>query len=74
MLKIKLTPTGKKHERHYRIVVTEERQKITGTYVALLGHFHPKSGQLSLDRDLLNSWLAKGAQPTPTIRHLLEAK
>ncbi len=41
MLKIKLSRTGKKNERHYRIVVAENKSKLTGTNVASLGHFHP---------------------------------
>ncbi|MBI2587326.1 30S ribosomal protein S16 [Candidatus Amesbacteria bacterium] len=71
MLKIKLTPTGKKHQIHYRIVVAEENTKLTGAPVATLGHFHPSTHHLTIDHELLQSWVAKGAQPTAKIRDLL---
>jgi small subunit ribosomal protein S16 len=71
MLKIKLSPTGKKHERHYRIVVAEEHSKLTGKNTSVLGHYHPLTGHLTVDRDLVSQWLKKGAQPTDKIRKLL---
>jgi small subunit ribosomal protein S16 len=70
MLKIKLTPTGKKHERHFRIVVVEEHSKLTGTYSAVLGHYHPLTKELKLDKKLYDAWLTKGAQPTDKVRRL----
>ena len=72
MLKIKLSPTGKKHEPHYRIVVAEENSKLTGKAIDVLGHFHPLSHQITFDTGLVKSWLAKGAQPTAKIRRLLK--
>jgi small subunit ribosomal protein S16 len=72
MLKIKLSPTGKKHEIHYRIVVVEEHSKLTGQGVAVLGHYHPLTNQLVVDRDLVSQWQKKGAQPTARIRELLK--
>lgn len=72
MLKIKLAPTGKKNEIHYRIVVAEEHSKLTGRYQALLGHYHPLQKKLTVDRDLVTKWLSQGAQPTLRIRKLLK--
>ena len=73
MLKIKLTPTGKRNHRQYRIVVAEDREKLTGNIIEHLGHFdpHAKADQVKLNRDLYQSWLGKGAQPTQTIRALV---
>ena len=72
MLKIKLTPTGKRNHRQHRIVVAEDREKLTGNITEHLGHFdpHAKADQVKLNRDLYQSWLGKGAQPTQTIRAL----
>ena len=72
MLKIKLSPIGKKHEPHYRIVVAEENSKLTGRAIATLGHFHPLTHQINVDPDLIKSWVAKGAQPSEKIRRLLK--
>ena len=70
MLKIKLTPTGKKNAIHYRIVVAEENTKLTGNFIALLGHFHPTTREFALDKVAYQSWLSKGAAPTPKVKKL----
>ena len=72
MLKIKLSPIGKKHEPHYRIVVADENSKLTGRAIAILGHFHPLTHQITADTDLVKAWIAKGAQPSEKIRRLLK--
>jgi small subunit ribosomal protein S16 len=71
MLKIKLSPMGKKHEPHYRIVVTEAKSKLTGRGADTIGQYHPLSKKLVFDKDLLRKWMEKGAQPTEKIRRLL---
>ena len=73
MLKIKLTPTGKRNHRQYRIVVANDREKLTGNIIEHLGHFdpHAKADQVKLNRDLYQSWLAKGALPTSTVKALV---
>jgi len=38
MLKIKLYPRGKKHQRTFRIVVAERRSKFNGKFVEDLGN------------------------------------
>jgi len=72
MLKIKLQPTGKKNQRLFRIVVAEDRSKLTGRYVALLGHYNPHDpkNKITIDESLYNSWIDRGAQPTNTVRQL----
>jgi len=72
MLKIKLQPTGKRNQRLFRIVVARDRSKLTGRYVALLGHYdphHPKN-EITLNQKLFTSWINRGAQPTDTVRQL----
>ncbi len=73
MLKVKLTPTGKRNLRQYRIVVAEDRQKLTGRIVEYLGTYNPhaKVDQVVIDKKLYEAWLKKGAQPTPTIKTLV---
>jgi small subunit ribosomal protein S16 len=73
MLKIKLQPTGKRNQRLYRIVVAEGKSKLTGRYTDLLGHYnphHPKN-KITIDQKLYGSWMNKGAQPTDTVRQLV---
>lgn len=73
MLRIKLTPIGKRNHREFRIVVAEDREKLTGNIIDQLGHFdpHAASDQVKLNRDLYQSWLAKGAQPSDTVKALV---
>ena len=72
MLKVKLQPTGKRNQRLYRIVVAKDRSKLTGRYIALLGHYNPRDpkNKITLNEALYESWLKKGAQPTDTISQL----
>lgn len=74
MLKIKLQPTGKKHQISYRIVVAEDKSKITGTVLDTLGTYNPHltENQMIVDKAKYESWLKKGAQPTGTIRKLVK--
>ncbi len=73
MLKIKLTRTGKKGASHYRIIVAEKRSKRDGRFVAELGYYSPLTdpATVKIDRKQLDYWLSKGAQPTPTLKNLL---
>lgn len=70
MLRIRLSRTGKKHEPHYRIVVTERRSKRDGKTVDQIGHWHPKEDKLVLDKKAFHDWVGKGAQPTEVVRKL----
>ena len=72
MLKIKLTRIGKKGQPQYRIIVAEARSKRDTKYTDLLGYYNPlvKPAEFRLDQAKYQAWLAKGAQPTDTIRKL----
>jgi small subunit ribosomal protein S16 len=72
MLKIKLSPVGKKHDRQFRIVVMEERSKITSDAIANLGTYNPKSNAVIVEENAVNEWIRKGAQPTAKIKTLLK--
>ncbi|MCA9388839.1 30S ribosomal protein S16 [Candidatus Berkelbacteria bacterium] len=71
MLRIRLRRTGKKHQPHYRLVVAEHTAPITGKYVAILGHYNPRTKELvTKDKEILN-WIDKGAKPSNTVAKLL---
>ena len=72
MVKIKLSRTGKKHQPSYRIVVVEAKSKRDGEYLENLGHYNPVTKELVFDKTKVDAWLAKGAQPTLTVRALLK--
>ena len=72
MLKIKLYRVGKRNQPSYRIVIAEARSKSNGDYVEAIGHYNPltKPSTVTLDTKAYQAWLAKGAQPTETVRRL----
>jgi small subunit ribosomal protein S16 len=72
MLKIRLTRIGKKGQPQYRIVVAEARSNRDSKFRDTLGYYNPlgKGYTFDLDRTKYTAWLAKGAQPTNTIRTL----
>ena len=74
MLKIKLQPTGKRHQKYYRIVVAEDKSKLSGTVVASIGTYNPADpkNQIEINKTDYQLWLGKGAQPTDTVRKLFE--
>ena len=74
MLKIKLQPTGKRHQRYYRIVVAQDKSKLSGNVVAILGSYNPHdiNNQVTIDQKNYQLWLSKGAQPTDTIKNLIK--
>ncbi|HKZ35721.1 MAG TPA: 30S ribosomal protein S16 [Patescibacteria group bacterium] len=74
MLKIKLSRTGKRGYATYNIVIAEAKSKRDGRYTDLLGTYNPnlKPKEIKLDQKKLKTWLAKGAQPTITVRRLIK--
>lgn len=74
MLKIKLQPTGKRHQRFYRIVVAEGKSKLSGKVIDTLGTYNPHDvdNKIELNKENYQLWLNKGAQPTDTIRKLVK--
>lgn len=71
MLKIRLKRTGKKHQPHYRVVVTEARSRRDGRPVVEIGSWHPSENKFVLAKDKYDSWLQKGAQPTQSVVKLV---
>ncbi|MEK7521387.1 MAG: 30S ribosomal protein S16 [Patescibacteria group bacterium] len=72
MLRIRLSQTGKKHDRKYRIVVGPQRSKRDGKIVANLGFWDPRENKLSLDMIAYAEWIKKGAQPADSVQKLAQ--
>jgi small subunit ribosomal protein S16 len=72
MLMIRFQRIGRTNDPAFRIVVLEkERAAKAGNIVELLGTYNPRSKALTLDEARVKEWIAKGAQPTDSIRNLL---
>lgn len=73
MVKMRLTRMGDKKSPFYRIVVVDGRQARDGQYLDKIGHYNPISNpaEVVVDVEKAKEWLAKGVQPTETVRSLL---
>jgi small subunit ribosomal protein S16 len=65
---------GKKKAPFYRIVVADSRYPRDGRFIEELGYFDPMKEpvDIKVDADKAKDWLAKGAQPTETVKSLLK--
>jgi small subunit ribosomal protein S16 len=71
MVKIRLKRLGRKKTAFYRVVVTDIRNRRDGAPIAELGFYDPMRKQLKLDKATALAWIAKGAQPSETVKYLL---
>ena len=72
-VKMRLTRMGDKKSPFYRIVITDSRNARDGAYIDKVGHYNPTANpaEIVIDEAKAKDWLAKGVQPTETVRSLL---
>jgi small subunit ribosomal protein S16 len=73
VLMIRLARMGKKKRPFYRVVVTEKTRPRNGRFVEIVGTYDPlkKPATVEVDRERVEYWISKGAQPSDTVRSLL---
>ncbi len=71
MVKIRLKRLGYKKNPTYRIVVINDVQKREGRPICELGHYNPKTKEMSLDKATALEWISKGAKPSETVQYLI---
>lgn len=73
---IKLSLTGKKHNRTYKIVVAETRSRRDGKPIETLGFYNPLRNppEVKLDLEKVDAWLKKGAILTLKTRKIIESQ
>jgi small subunit ribosomal protein S16 len=71
MIKIKLSPRGKKHQVTYRIIVSEGKSKVDGKFIDELGFYTPQTKTFQIDKEKLAQWQKNGAQITLGVEKLL---
>ena len=74
MLAISLMRMGAKKSPFYRVVIKEKRSKRDGKYLENVGTYNPtrQPAEIKLKADRVQYWIAKGAQPTDTVRQLIK--
>ena len=73
-VKIRLKRMGSKKHPFYRIVVADSRSPRDGRFITSLGTYNPLTTpkQVKFDEDAVMEWLQKGAQPSDTVRNMLQ--
>ncbi|MBE6770032.1 MAG: 30S ribosomal protein S16 [Ruminococcaceae bacterium] len=73
-VKIRLRRMGAKKAPFYRVVVADSRFPRDGRFIEEIGYFNPNTdpADVKIDGDKAKDWIAKGAQPTDTVKALLK--
>ena len=74
MVCIRLMRMGTKKRPYYRVVVADSRRYRNGRFIENVGHYNPlpQNPEVNLDLQRVDYWMAKGAQPSDTVRSLIE--
>jgi small subunit ribosomal protein S16 len=75
-LVIRLSRTGKKGERKFRVVVKEKRSKRDGGFVDMLGWYEKTKDHTkkNIDMEKYTYWVSQGAQPSLTVSEIVKVK
>ena len=76
MVVIRLRRLGAKKRPFYHVIVADSRFAASGRFIEQVGFFNPiasgKEVRLRLDMEAVNSWIAKGAQPSVRVKLLIK--
>ncbi|MGA3360633.1 MAG: 30S ribosomal protein S16 [Solirubrobacteraceae bacterium] len=72
-VRLRLTRVGGRKDPVWRVVVADQRSKRDGRVIETVGHYNPQTNPstITLDEARVRDWLARGAQPSQTVRKLL---
>ncbi len=72
-VKMRLTRMGDKKSPFYRIVIMDSKTARDGAYVDKVGHYNPTTNpaEIVIDEAKAKEWIAKGVQPTDTVKNIL---
>ena len=73
-VKIRLRRMGAKKAPFYRVVVADSRFPRDGRFIEEIGYYDPMANPavIKIDGEKAAAWIAKGAQPTDTVKALLK--
>ena len=73
-VKIRLTRMGAKKAPFYRVVVADGRFPRDGRFIEEIGYYNPLTtpADIKIDADKAKKWISNGAQPTDTVKALLQ--
>jgi small subunit ribosomal protein S16 len=64
---------GAKKNPIWRVVVADQRSPRDGRVIETIGHYNAQTepSTIAIDEERAKSWLARGAQPSATVKKLL---
>lgn len=73
-VRIRMTRMGTKKKPFYRIVAADSEAPRDGKFIEILGHYDPMKdpAAINVDEGKINSWLAKGARVSESVKSLLK--
>ena len=72
-VRIRLSRVGTNKTPSYRVVAADSRKKRDGRILELLGQYDPRGAKsFHVNRERVDYWISKGAQPTQTVAELLK--
>ena len=74
MVKIRLTRLGAHKRPYYRVIVADSRSRRDGPFIEIIGTYDPmkEPSEIKIDTDKAKKWLQLGAQPTDSVKRLLQ--
>ena len=74
MVKIRLRRMGAKKAPFYRVVVADSRYPRDGRFIEEVGTYNPMTepATVKLNKEAIDKWIANGAQPTDTVKALID--
>jgi small subunit ribosomal protein S16 len=74
-VRVRLTRVGSKKNPIWRVVVSDQRSPRDGRFIETIGRYNPQTepSTINIDEERLQHWIARGAQPTNTVKQLVKA-
>jgi len=75
-VRLRLTRVGGHKNPVWRVVAADQRSPRDGRVLETLGHYNARTdpSTIVLDEERVRAWLARGAQPSGTVRRLMRIK
>jgi small subunit ribosomal protein S16 len=75
-VRLRLTRVGGRKNPVWRVVVADQRSKRDGRVIETVGHYNAQTNPstIILNEEKIKDWLARGAQPTDTVKKLLRTQ
>ncbi len=75
-VRLRLTRVGGRKDPRWRVVVADQRSKRDGRVIETIGHYNAQTepSTIVIDAERARGWLARGAQPSDSVRKLLRTQ